>query len=162
VAKVLSGLEPTDASWIPTLSTLDDVLPMVREFCGVALRLDTTPDVPEFRFHKSLVDVFGAVLIYHSPDMLKLARDGPYPRTVRTALAKLSLTENDLVSWSLALRQSRMDQSTQQKSVSHHAPGPQVPSDRASSTSNDNPEGAAPATSTSGQRPRAVFSLPTP
>jgi hypothetical protein len=135
VAKVLSGWQPNERSWVPSLAPLEEVLPMARAFCKMAFRLDTTPDVPEFLFHSSLIDCFGATVIYHYPDMLRRARHAPYPRAVRSALAKIGLTENELVSWSLVLRQSWMDQKSQEEKVSPDVPTPMqcaVPSEEKS------------------------------
>jgi hypothetical protein len=63
-------------------------------------------------------------VIYHYPDMLRLARHAPYPRAVRRALAKIGLTENELVSWSLVLRQSWMNQKSQEEKVNLNVPTP--------------------------------------
>ena len=105
VAKVLSGWNPSEPTWIPTLRPFDDaVLPSVRAFCSVALHLDTTPDVPEFKFHYALTKFLGAVVIHHYPTKSKLQPHGPYCHAIDAALEKVGLTENELVSWALVLR----------------------------------------------------------
>jgi hypothetical protein len=39
VAKVLSGWQPNERSWVPSLATLDEVPPMARAFCKMAFAL---------------------------------------------------------------------------------------------------------------------------
>jgi hypothetical protein len=128
VAKVLSGWEPGARSWIPTLCALDAaVRPSIHVFLRFALHLDTTPDLDEFTFHETLRDLLGAVMIYHYPDMIKLAQGTLYQKAVKRALSKAGLTENELVSWSLVLRQDLLDTCVVDRKPDTCAVAPNVP-----------------------------------
>jgi hypothetical protein len=120
VAKYLSGWQPDDAVWTPSLEMLDTgVQHAVQLFRFNVFHLDTTPDVEEFRFRDDVINLLTAVLIFNYPEMTKLQPRSLFQRRVVAALHATGNTETDLTAWSLALRHARM-YSKKPKAVSPH------------------------------------------
>lgn len=74
VAKYLSGWQPDETPWVPSLCMLDSpVRAGVAAFKRQLFHLATMPDVEEFKFSNDVVDMMAAIIILNYPAMAKIS-----------------------------------------------------------------------------------------